>query len=57
MSAIPKTKLTPEEYLKIERKAEFKSEYFRGEMFDSLLDGSIGYVRLERDYRAGAQGD
>jgi len=26
-------------------------------MFDSLLDGSIGYVRLERDYRAGAQGD
>lgn len=33
MSAIPQTKLTPEEYLKIERKAEFKSEYFRGEMF------------------------
>jgi Uma2 family endonuclease len=33
MSAIPKTKLTPEEYLKIERKAEFKSEYFKGEMF------------------------
>jgi Uma2 family endonuclease len=33
MSAIPKPKLTPEEYLAIERKAEFKSEYFRGEMF------------------------
>jgi len=33
MSAIPKTKLTPEEYLEIERKAEYKSEYFGGEVF------------------------
>jgi len=33
MNAIPKTKLTPEEYLKIERKAEYKSEYFDGEIF------------------------
>ena len=33
MSATPKTKLTPEEYLKIERKAEFRSEYFGGEIF------------------------
>ena len=33
MSAIPKTKLTPEEYLEMERKAEFKSEYFNGEVF------------------------
>ena len=33
MSAVPKTKLTPAEYLAIERKAEFKSEYYRGEMF------------------------
>ena len=33
MSAIPKTKLTPEEYLEMERKAEFKSEYFNGEIF------------------------
>jgi len=33
MSAIPKTKLTPEEYLEIERKAEYKSEYFDGEIF------------------------
>jgi len=24
---------TPEEYLEIERKAEFRSEYFQGEMF------------------------
>jgi Uma2 family endonuclease len=29
----PKTYLTPEEYLDIERKAEHKSEYFNGEIF------------------------
>ena len=33
MSLQPKTYLTPEEYLAIERKAESKSEYFHGEMF------------------------
>lgn len=33
MSLQPRTYLTPEEYLAIERKAEFKSEYFNGEMF------------------------
>ncbi len=33
MNAIPKRKLTPEEYLKIERKAEYKSEYFNGEIY------------------------
>ena len=33
MSAIPKRKLTPEEYLEIERRAEYKSEYFNGEVF------------------------
>ncbi len=33
MSAIPKTKITPEEYLEMERKAEYKSEYFNGEVF------------------------
>ena len=33
MSTSPKTFLTPEEYLEIERKAEFKSEYYHGEMF------------------------
>ncbi len=26
--------LTPEQYLEIERKAEFKSEYYQGEMFE-----------------------
>ena len=33
MSTQPKTFLTPEEYLEIERKAEFKSEYYKGEVF------------------------
>jgi Uma2 family endonuclease len=33
MSTLAKTFLTPEEYLEIERKADFKSEYFQGEMF------------------------
>ena len=28
-----KPRLTPEEYLSIERRAEFKSEFFDGEMF------------------------
>jgi Uma2 family endonuclease len=33
MSIQPKTRLTPERYLEIEREAEYKSEYFNGEMF------------------------
>lgn len=33
MSAIPKTKLTPEDYLEFERKSEEKHEYFNGEIF------------------------
>jgi Uma2 family endonuclease len=33
MSAIPKTKLTPEEYLDFERKSEERHEYFNGEVF------------------------
>jgi Uma2 family endonuclease len=33
VSTQPKTFLTPEEYLEIEREAEYKSEYFQGEMF------------------------
>ena len=31
--ALPIPKLTPEQYLEIERKAQYKSEYFDGEMF------------------------
>ncbi|HKA56178.1 MAG TPA: Uma2 family endonuclease [Candidatus Binatia bacterium] len=33
MSSQPQKLLTPAEYLALERKAEFKSEYFAGEMF------------------------
>jgi Uma2 family endonuclease len=33
MATNPTTRLTPEQYLEIERKAEFKSEYYKGEMF------------------------
>ena len=33
MSAIPKTRLTPEEYLEFERKSEERHEYFGGEIF------------------------
>jgi Uma2 family endonuclease len=33
MATRPKSFLTPEQYLEIERKAEFKSEYYGGEMF------------------------
>jgi Uma2 family endonuclease len=33
VSTQPNTFLTPEQYLEIERKAEYKSEYFNGEMF------------------------
>jgi len=33
MSTHPKTFLPPEQYLEIERKAEYKSEYYAGEMF------------------------
>jgi len=33
MSTIPKTRYTPEQYLAVERAAQFRSEFFRGEMF------------------------
>lgn len=33
MSAVPKHYVTPQEYLEKERRAEFKSEYYKGEVF------------------------
>jgi Uma2 family endonuclease len=33
MSSVPKTLLTPEQYLHRDREADFKSEFYRGEMF------------------------
>ena len=44
MSSLPKTYLTPEEYLQIERQAEYKSEYFQGEMFARSLAGFSHYL-------------
>ena len=50
MSSVPRSRLSPEEYLAIERKAEFRSEFFEGEMFamsgasrkHNLIGGSVG---------------
>jgi Uma2 family endonuclease len=58
MSAVPKARLTPEQYLAIERKAEFKSEFYNGEMFamagasephNRIKDNLVGelYIRLK----------
>ena len=45
MSTQPQPFLTPEQYLEIERKAEFKSEYYRGEMF-AMAGGSYRHSRI-----------
>ncbi len=52
MSTQPKTFLTPEEYLAIERAASYKSEYFDGEMYARARVGEghdliVGNVRGE----------
>ncbi len=39
MAALPEPYITPEQYIEIERKAEFKSEYIAGQMF-AMADGS-----------------
>ena len=39
MSTQPKVRITPEEYLALERKAEVRSEYFDGEMF--VMSGAL----------------
>jgi Uma2 family endonuclease len=53
MSSQPNTYLSPEEYLAIERKAEYRSEYFAGEMFamagaskkrHNLITGNVSRV-------------
>jgi len=45
LSTQPKPFLTPEQYLEIERKAEFKSEYYQGEMF-AMAGGTRPHSRL-----------
>lgn len=47
MSTDPTTFLTEEQYLEIERKAETKSEYFRGEMF-AMSGASEAHLRMVR---------
>jgi Uma2 family endonuclease len=43
MSSQPKTFITPEEYLEIERAADHKSEYYEGEMF-AMAGGSLRHA-------------
>ncbi|MBS1856909.1 MAG: Uma2 family endonuclease [Acidobacteria bacterium] len=45
MSSQPKTLLTPEQYLELERKAAHKSEYFQGERF-AMAGASVAHNRL-----------
>src|SRR5215218_1727533 len=48
MSAVPKTKLTVEQYLAIERRAEFKSEFYDGEMF-AMAGASLEHNRVSKN--------
>lgn len=45
MSSQPKTLLTPEEYLSFERKAEYKNEYYKGEVF-AFAGASLRHNRI-----------
>ena len=45
MSALPHSWISPEEYLRIERAAEFKSEYFDGEMY-AMSGGTLAHSRI-----------
>ena len=48
MSTNPKTYLTPEQYLEIDRKAEHKSEYYDGEML-AMSGASLPHNQLVRN--------
>ncbi len=48
MASNPVAKLTEDEYLAIERAAEFKSEFIDGEMF-AMSWGSLRHARLHRN--------
>ncbi|XZE55027.1 hypothetical protein SH139x_001013 [Planctomycetaceae bacterium SH139] len=51
MSAVPKSYVTPEDCLHRERKAEFRSKYYRGEMFDHYrtITSLMHYVLIAQD--------
>jgi Uma2 family endonuclease len=46
MSAVPKVILTPAEYLAVERRAAFKSEFLNGEMF-AMAGASLPHTRIK----------
>jgi Uma2 family endonuclease len=48
MSAVPKRKLTEAEYLALERAAEFKSEFYNGEMF-AMAGASREHNRIKEN--------
>ncbi len=48
MSSSPVTKLTEQEYLALDRAAEFRSEFLDGEMF-AMSGGSMRHARLQRN--------
>jgi Uma2 family endonuclease len=60
MSSSPVTKLTEQEYLALDRAAEFKSEFLDGEIF-AMSGGSMHHSRLQRnlttELSAGLKGD
>ncbi len=58
MSTVPKTRLTAEQYLATERAAQFRSEFYRGEMFamvgasrkHNLIAGNV-FGELHRQFK------
>lgn len=48
MSAQPQVRLSPEEYLALDRSAEFRSEYYDGFMV-AMAGASFGHVRITRN--------
>ena len=48
MSTQPKPFITPQQYLEIERSAEYKSEYFEGELF-AMSGGTLDHSRIQRN--------
>jgi Uma2 family endonuclease len=48
VSTQPKQRITPEEYLEIERRAETRSEYFDGEMF-AMAGTTLEHTRIVRN--------
>jgi Uma2 family endonuclease len=51
MSTQPNARLTPEQYLEIERKAQFKSEFYDGEMF-AMAGASFAHGKIVSNINA-----